>query len=230
MVKFTDSITEEVAELSKTTRVVPDPKTDLIGAPDMITKRVSAKALVFVQLLLSGIATSTSQAELSKIEFRPTLPPVVVSGIPMKHAVASHTDTEFIGNFIAPEGTVVCKMDLDNLSMTGPTVPIFNVSLAAANSIRYNVAAGTSPGPFWGLTRVNDKPTAMVTVQKPSRSRSSSALTTDCLHHMARCARPSSEGKTRPYFSVRYISAPNTDSAVRVMTPRCRPVSGGCSR
>jgi hypothetical protein len=165
MIRFTDLITEAVAEFSKTTRVVPDPKTDLIGAPDMITKRASTKALVFVQLLLNGIATSTafSQEEISKIEFRPTLPPVVVSGIPMKHAVASHTDTDFIGNFIAPEGTVVCKMDLDNLSMTGPTVPTFNVSLAAANSIRYNIAAGTSPGPFW-TTRVNDKPTAMVTV------------------------------------------------------------------
>src|SRR5262245_32628068 len=62
-------------------------------------------------------------------------------------------------------------------------------------------------------------------VTKPSASRSAMAVTTDCLQHMARCARPSSEGNTRPYFSVRYSNAPKTLSAVRVTTPRCRPVS-----
>jgi len=62
-------------------------------------------------------------------------------------------------------------------------------------------------------------------VTKPSRSRSAIAVTTDCLQHMARWARPSRLGNTRPYFSVRYSSAPNTDSAVRAITPRCRPLS-----
>jgi hypothetical protein len=62
-------------------------------------------------------------------------------------------------------------------------------------------------------------------VTKPSACRSATAVTTDCLQHMARCARPSSEGNTRPYFSVRYSSAPNTLSAVRVMMPRCLPLS-----
>jgi hypothetical protein len=104
---------------------------------------------------------------ITKIEFRSSAPPVVVSGVPMKHEVASNTPTEFVGNFIAPEGYVVCKMNLDSLIMlTGPTVPSFGISLASANSNRYNVANGTSKGDFFGLTkpRVNDKPAANVTV------------------------------------------------------------------
>src|SRR5262249_12653764 len=62
-------------------------------------------------------------------------------------------------------------------------------------------------------------------VQKPSFSRSAIAVTTNCLQHIARWARPSSDGNTRPYFSVKYISAPNTLSAVRVIMPRGLPVS-----
>src|SRR4029453_11415366 len=49
--------------------------------------------------------------------------------------------------------------------------------------------------------------------------------TTFCVKNIARCASPSSDGNTRPYFSVKYISAPNTDSTVQVMTPRCLPLS-----
>jgi hypothetical protein len=47
----------------------------------------------------------------------------------MKHAVASHTDTEFVDNFIAPEGLMVCKMDLDvwSCGQVRPSPPLESV-------------------------------------------------------------------------------------------------------
>src|SRR5262249_50305086 len=82
-------------------------------------------------------------------------------------------------------------------------------------------AVGVGNLPRGEAERRHDAPNPRMRVTKPSRSRSASAATTDCLQHIANCASPSRLGTTRPYFSVKYSSAPNTDSAVRVMMPRC---------
>jgi hypothetical protein len=137
----------------------------------MSAKRLSAKALLCAPLLVSAsVLTSTafSQEASSKIEFRSTTAPVVISGSPMARREEYHTDTEMIGFFDAPPGLVICRLTLRNLVMVaGKTTPSFSMNLwEGAKSIRYGVANGTSAeGPFGMGHHVNPKPTGEVTVE-----------------------------------------------------------------
>jgi hypothetical protein len=135
---------------------------------EMDTTRVLAKAIIFFQVLLAGCLFAESvlsQTLRVEIEFLSGAPPVIRAGT-MKHSIADRTDTQFVGNFIAPAGYVVCTLRLTSLTMvSGRTVPSFGVALGAPNNIRYQSVNGTSRGDFGLGTKVNPKPAANIVIE-----------------------------------------------------------------